>query len=122
MQAAAKRKEAEIDSKVANAFEFLTCVLLNSHRGVVEGRDDGGGDYDDATACSSVITTGTYALLGWGNTLQQLLQQLATNDSMLDISERSNLYLKMVQFFHLQSKLWFCIMIIMDLHRIGPFF
>ncbi|KAH9562737.1 hypothetical protein CY35_05G087400 [Sphagnum magellanicum] len=96
MQAAAKRKEAEIDSKVANAFEFLTCVLLNSHRGVVEGRDDDGGDYDDATACSSAITTGTYALLGWGNTLQQLLQQLATNDSMLDISERSNLYLKMV--------------------------
>jgi hypothetical protein len=107
MQAAAKRKEAEIDSKVANAFEFLTCVLLNGHRGVVEGRDHGGGDYDDATACSSAITTGTYALLGWGNTLQQLLQQLATNDSMLDISERSNLYLKMVQFFHLQSKLWF---------------
>jgi hypothetical protein len=31
MQAAAKRKEAEIDSKVANAFEFFTTVLLLRH-------------------------------------------------------------------------------------------
>jgi len=95
MQAEAKRKEAEVDSKVASAFQFLTCILNNSHHHTGGGKI---GDEEEETSCCSPITTATYVLLfGWGNTLQQLLLQLVTNDSMLDISERSNLYFKMVE-------------------------
>jgi hypothetical protein len=95
MQAEAKRKEAEVDSKVASAFQFLTCILNNSHHHTGGGKR---GDEEEETSCCSPITTATYVLLfGWGNTLQQLLLQLVTNDSMLDISERSNLYFKMVE-------------------------
>lgn len=95
MQAEAKRKEAEVDSKVASAFQFLTCILNNSHH---HTGGDKRGDEEEETSCCSPITTATYVLLfGWGNTLQQLLLQLVTNDSMLDISERSNLYFKMVE-------------------------
>lgn len=81
MQAAAKRKELELDTRVANALGFLAKIL----------NEEGG--YEERGAG---LTAGTCALLGWGNTLSRLLRQLATNDSMLDISERSNLYIKMV--------------------------
>ena len=77
MLLAAKKKEFELDAKVAVAFNYLSTAL-------------------DPRRSGFVLPAEMCVLLGWGNTLKSVLCQLATNDSMLDISERRNLYSKMV--------------------------
>ncbi|KAG6556424.1 hypothetical protein Mapa_002367 [Marchantia paleacea] len=82
MQAAARKAELELDNRVEKQLSLLTRVLK--------------GDGEGEEGTSPRLSVATCALFRWDNILSQLLRQLATNDSMLDISERSSLYLKMV--------------------------
>lgn len=77
MLLAAKKKELELDTRVAVAFNYLSTAL-------------------DARGSLFVLPAEICVMLGWGNTLKSVLCQLVTNDSMLDISERRHLYSKMV--------------------------
>lgn len=81
LQAAARKAEVELDSRVEKQLVLLTRIL----------RGDGGKD-----GISSPLSVATCAVFKWNNVLSQFLRQLATNDSMMDISERRSLYLKMV--------------------------
>ncbi|KAG0588405.1 hypothetical protein KC19_2G240500 [Ceratodon purpureus] len=78
MLLAAKKKELELDARVAIAFNYLSTAL-------------------DPRGSRFVLPAEICVLFGSGNTLKNVLCQLATNDSMLDISERRNLYSKMIE-------------------------
>ncbi|KAL3690077.1 hypothetical protein R1sor_016386 [Riccia sorocarpa] len=79
--AAARKAELELDNRVEKQLTFLSRVL----------RDD-----EEREGTNPPLPVATCALLGWDNILSRLLRQLTANDSMLDISERSSLYLRMV--------------------------
>lgn len=74
-QAAARKEELELDSHVEKQIAFLTSVLKGQ---------------------SPFLTISICATICWENILPRILQQLVKNDSMLDISDRSKLYLQMV--------------------------
>ncbi|KAL2632127.1 hypothetical protein R1flu_016813 [Riccia fluitans] len=79
--AAARKAELDLDTRVVKQLTFLSRVL----------KDDG-----DKEGRTPPLPVATCALLEWDSILSRLLRQLAANDSMLDISERGNLYLRMV--------------------------
>lgn len=83
MLVAAKKKESELDTRVSAAFDYLG-ITLNKNK-----------CYDEKGR-RSLLPPEICVFLGVGNTLRSVLCHLATNDSMLDISERRNLYNKMV--------------------------
>lgn len=85
MVLAAKKKELEVDARVTVAFNYLS-TALDRKIGM------------DKRPSGSLLPAEICVLLCWGNTLKKALHQLAANDSMLDISERRNLYIKMVSF------------------------
>ncbi|KAJ7530993.1 hypothetical protein O6H91_14G027500 [Diphasiastrum complanatum] len=82
MQKAAKKAESNFDGQVENAIDILIDALDHSKKATVADS-------------SRSISSATCALINWDDTLRQVLCHLATNDSMLDISERKNIYLKM---------------------------
>ncbi|XP_024395167.1 uncharacterized protein [Physcomitrium patens] len=83
MLVAAKKKESELDTRVSAAFDYLG-ITLNKNK-----------CYDEKGR-RSLLPPEICVFLGVGNTLRSVLCHLATNDSMLDISERRNLYNKMI--------------------------